>query len=152
MKVKPLRRVQLFATPWTAAYQTPPSMGFSRQEYWTGLPLPSPIVYIHYVVCQCLNKAGKKWMFMMVSFVRYDKWLLFFYIILQILYNQHGLFSSGKNTSSLNFYVLWFIRKREITTTDFMNCQHLGNLYTHLNTHEYIHIYVYIYNPQWLKK
>ena len=34
--------VQLFATPWTAAYQAPPSMGFSRQEYWSGLPLPSP--------------------------------------------------------------------------------------------------------------
>ena len=35
-------RVQLCATPWTAAYQAPPSMGFSRQEYWSGLPLPSP--------------------------------------------------------------------------------------------------------------
>ena len=34
--------VRLFATPWTAAYQAPPSMGFSRQEYWSGLPLPSP--------------------------------------------------------------------------------------------------------------
>ena len=34
-------RVQLLATPWTAAYQAPPSMGFSRQEYWSGVPLPS---------------------------------------------------------------------------------------------------------------
>ena len=34
--------VQLFATPWTVAYQTPPSMEFSRQEYWSGLPFPSP--------------------------------------------------------------------------------------------------------------
>ena len=34
-------RVQLFATPWTAAYQAPPSMGFSRQEHWSGVPLPS---------------------------------------------------------------------------------------------------------------
>ena len=42
MKVKPLRRVQLFVTPWTAAYQAPPSMGFSRQEYWSGVPFPSP--------------------------------------------------------------------------------------------------------------
>jgi len=32
------------ATPWTAAYQAPPSMGFSRQEYWSGVPLPSPIL------------------------------------------------------------------------------------------------------------
>ena len=37
-----LRCVQLFATPWTLAHQAPPSMGFSRQEYWTGLPFPSP--------------------------------------------------------------------------------------------------------------
>ena len=42
MKVKSLSRVQLLATPWTAAYQVPPSMGFSRQEYWSGMPLPSP--------------------------------------------------------------------------------------------------------------
>ena len=42
VKVKSLSRVQLLATPWTAAYQAPPSMGFSRQEYWSGVPLPSP--------------------------------------------------------------------------------------------------------------
>ena len=40
-KVKLLSHVRLFATPWTAAYQAPPSMGFSRQEYWSGVPLPS---------------------------------------------------------------------------------------------------------------
>ena len=42
VKVKPLSRVQRFATPWIAAYQAPLSMGFSRQEYWSGLPFPSP--------------------------------------------------------------------------------------------------------------
>ena len=42
VKVKSLGRVQLLATSWTAAYQTPASMGFSRQEYWSGVPLPSP--------------------------------------------------------------------------------------------------------------
>ena len=42
MKVKSLSHVQLSATPWTAAYQVPLSMGFSRQEYWSGLPFPSP--------------------------------------------------------------------------------------------------------------
>ena len=42
VKVKSLSRVRLLATPWTAAYQAPPSMGFSRQEYWRGVPLPSP--------------------------------------------------------------------------------------------------------------
>ena len=41
VKVKSLSRVRLLATPWTAAYQAPPSLGFSRQEYWSGVPLPS---------------------------------------------------------------------------------------------------------------
>ena len=41
-KVKSLSHVRLFATPWTVARQAPPSMGFSRQEYWSGLPFPSP--------------------------------------------------------------------------------------------------------------
>ena len=46
VKVKSLSRVQLFATPWTAAYQVLPSMGFSKQEDWSGVPLPSPSVSI----------------------------------------------------------------------------------------------------------
>ena len=40
--MKSLRRVRLFVTPWTVAPQAPPSMGFSRQEHWSGLPFPSP--------------------------------------------------------------------------------------------------------------
>ena len=44
VKVKSLSRVRLLATPWTAAHQAPPSMGFSRQEYWSGVPLSSPLV------------------------------------------------------------------------------------------------------------
>ena len=43
VKVKSLSHVRLFATPWSAAYQAPLSMGFSRQEYWSGVPLPSPV-------------------------------------------------------------------------------------------------------------
>ena len=43
MKVKSPSCVQLLATPWTAAYQAPPSMGFSRQEHWSGLPFSSPM-------------------------------------------------------------------------------------------------------------
>ena len=46
VKVKSLSRVWLLATPWTAAYQAPPSMGFSRQEYWSAVPLPSPPIKI----------------------------------------------------------------------------------------------------------
>ena len=42
LKVKLLSHVRLFVTPWTVAHQAPPSMGFSRQEYWSGVPFPSP--------------------------------------------------------------------------------------------------------------
>ena len=48
VKMKSLSRVQLLATPWTAAYQAPQSTGFSRQEYWSGVPLPSPIELLKY--------------------------------------------------------------------------------------------------------
>ena len=51
------------ATPWTAAYQAPPSMGFSRQEYWSGVPLPSPnnglltaIPFTQYITCGLARK------------------------------------------------------------------------------------------------
>ena len=42
VKVTSLSHVRLFATPWPVAHQAPPSLGFSRQEYWSGLPIPSP--------------------------------------------------------------------------------------------------------------
>ena len=54
VKVKSLSRVWLFATPWTVAYQAPPSMGFSRQEFWSEVPLPSP---------QMGLEPSKKWLF-----------------------------------------------------------------------------------------
>ena len=50
VKGKSLSRVRLLATPWTAAYQAPPSMGFSRQEYWSGVPLPSPPFLLYFKV------------------------------------------------------------------------------------------------------
>ena len=49
VKVKSLSRVQLSATPWTAAHQAPPSMGFSRQEYWSGVPSPSESSFQKYL-------------------------------------------------------------------------------------------------------
>ena len=51
VKVKSLSCVWLLATPWTAAYQAPLSMGFSRQEYWSGLPLPSPRNFLGWWKC-----------------------------------------------------------------------------------------------------
>ena len=46
-KVKSLSRARLLVTPWTAGYQAPPSVGFSRQEYWSGVPLPSPLSWLN---------------------------------------------------------------------------------------------------------
>ena len=62
VKVKLLSHVRLFVTTWTAAYQAPPSMGFSRQEYWSGVPLPSPLKHIPllYWLCQSLSLGGSQ--------------------------------------------------------------------------------------------
>ena len=56
--MKSLSSVQLFVTPWTVAYHAPPSMGFSRQEYWSGLPFPSPEdlpdpIWVSHIVGRC---------------------------------------------------------------------------------------------------
>ena len=63
VKVKSLSHVWLLATPWTAAHQAPPSMGFSRQEYWSGVPLPSPshLGSPYYRIKMCKTGAIK-WM------------------------------------------------------------------------------------------
>jgi len=64
VKVKSLSRVWLLATSWTAAYQAPPSMGFSRQEYWSGVPSPSPLhrlVWTKYYNITYKGRVFKKW-------------------------------------------------------------------------------------------
>ena len=53
VKVKSLSRVRLLATPWTVAHQAPPSMGFSRQEYWSGVPLPAPYLLSKSQIYKC---------------------------------------------------------------------------------------------------
>ena len=53
VKVKSLSCVQPFTTPWTAAHRTPPSMGFSRQEYWSGVPLPSSTDAYYNILNRC---------------------------------------------------------------------------------------------------
>ena len=60
--MKSLSRVQLFATPWTVAYKAPPSMEFSRQEYWSGLPFPKAVLlrrmYSHTTLAQEKRKVS----------------------------------------------------------------------------------------------
>ena len=53
-----LSHVQLFTTPWTAAHQAPLSMGFSRQEYWSGVPLPSPAISLKGILFLILTNTG----------------------------------------------------------------------------------------------
>ena len=56
-EVKSLSCVQLLATPWTVAYQAPPPMGFPRQEYWSGVPLPSPILHLEDTAINKMDKS-----------------------------------------------------------------------------------------------
>ena len=75
VKVKSLSRVWLFATPWTAAYQSPPSMGFSRQEYWSGVPLPSPSLILWVVKLHCkLNLQPQKYCYIKVKALIKQEW------------------------------------------------------------------------------
>ena len=60
VKVKSLSRVRLFGTPWTAAYQAPPSMEVSRQEYWSGVPLPSPDIMLLILKCYTVYFLGTR--------------------------------------------------------------------------------------------
>ena len=60
VKGKSLSHVRHLVTPWTTAYQTPPSMGFSKQEYWSWVPLPSPSIYMN----KCKNIYVSLWAYM----------------------------------------------------------------------------------------
>ena len=59
VKVKSLSRVRLFATPWTVAYEAPPSMKFSRQEYWSELSFPSPKGHSNYCTIALIPYVSK---------------------------------------------------------------------------------------------
>ena len=79
VKVKSLSCVRLLATPWTAAYQTPLSMGFSRQEYWSGLPMPSPLYFTKKNLNWLLSQSSS-W----IGHVLLSSWplLLFFSVLI----------------------------------------------------------------------
>ena len=91
VKVKSLSRARLFATPWTIAYQVLPTMGFSRQEYWSGLPFPSPKVCIS--TRKLLRYGGR---------YKFSKILIFIWI-LALLANAISFFPWSDKLSSLIF-------------------------------------------------
>ena len=77
VKVKSLSRVRILATPWTAAYQAPPSMGFSRQEYWSGVPLPSPLPHCRQIfiiwAAREVHKIGINKVYLKMKFHMFPK-------------------------------------------------------------------------------
>ena len=82
VKVKSLSRVRLFATPWSAAYRAPSSVGFSRQEYWSGVPLPSPP--------SPYPLANTNLFFMSVSLIMFHRYVRLYHI-LDPTYKQYGI-------------------------------------------------------------
>ena len=91
VKVKSLSPVQLFSTPWTVAYQAPQSMEFSRQEYWSGLPFPSPYIGVFMV-------SGLK--FKPLIHLEFFFFFFFFYklggnVLISFFYMQLSTFSSS---------------------------------------------------------
>ena len=75
VKVKLLSRVRLLVTPWTAAYQAPLSMGFFRQEYWSGLPLPSPFLMLAKFYFQIKEPHVAGWIKIIYWEIIHVRWL-----------------------------------------------------------------------------
>ena len=104
VKVKSLSRVQLLATPWTPAYQAPPSMGFSRQGYWSGVPLPSPACFAGAsFTCWAIKEAqkeniGLKWYIRPMDLI--DIYRLFYPKTAEFTF-----FSSAHETLSKIYYI-----------------------------------------------
>ena len=117
VKVKSLSRVQLLATPWTAACQAPPPMGFSRQEYWNGVPLPSTLTLYSLVKIillsvsmnlTFLNTFINKTIFVLWSVLSFKRIRLsrFLYIIACV---RSIHFILRQNTIVLNMYIIFLI-------------------------------------------
>ena len=88
VKVKSLSRVRHFVTPWTTAHQAPLSMGFSRQEYWSGWPLPSPkgrLAFVN-ILMSVENNYSKSWLKTVLTYI------LWFYI--------YDMSRTGKSTET----------------------------------------------------
>ena len=90
VKVKLLSRVRLFATPLTAAYQAPPSMGFSRQEYWSRVPLPSP--FLTYILSQIIKEREAFW-----SHMRCQIYIVLPFTSLEVIWIQGSWLTGAHN-------------------------------------------------------
>ena len=104
-KVKSLSCVRLFATPWTTAYQPLPSTGVSRQEYWSGLPLPSPmILWGEPFTCGiwlCLWVGSVNWVDILLFF------FFFFFYLYFVLYNCFTMLCFCCTTKSIGIKYIY---------------------------------------------
>ena len=109
VKMKWLSRVRLLVTPWTAAYQAPPSTGFSRQEYWSGLPLPSPINVNTWIFIL--------WLRLCQPWKLFFSWLLCHFDIFPSLWIVlNTFFLSGTKASS---WIIFYISLLSLTISNF---------------------------------
>ena len=102
VKVKSLSRVRLLATPWTAAHQAPPPMGFSRQEHWSGVPLPSPIG------CAALPKEADVYHLPSSTYHLASHQHIHYYIFIICIYDPLG---QGKLLSSFYRWGQWSLER-----------------------------------------
>ena len=93
VKVKLLSCVWPSATPWTAAFQAAPSMGFSRQEYWRGVPLPSPIV----------DAKTDQWVQVLATWFLYCSFPFIFYLMILSPIDKHSLSHFIRSCKMLTF-------------------------------------------------
>ena len=112
VKVKSLSRVWLFVIPWTAAYQAPPSMGFSRQEYWSGVPSPSPISCASHRLIVSLTQEFTK-----------QGCLMSYCSTIPKPQSKIGQNSKlWKIVNNLQNWEIWYLEKRRISLTPRVSC------------------------------
>ena len=94
MKVKSLSRVRFLATPWTAAYQAPPSMGFSRQDYWSGVPSPS-LIYSRldiFVIITIFLDMDKQKMSTLLITIGFEPFFIFLFLLVNYISVTDSIF------------------------------------------------------------
>ena len=123
VKVKLLSRVWLLATPWTVAHQAPPSMGFSRQEYWSGVPLPSPKNF-HKVL---LIKACLKRLVCLLHRIPQLHLMHFRMILTSYQHPLRNLWVFLGNLASIMFYLVGLGNRT--THRTYFTCRHLWKIH-----------------------
>ena len=94
VKVKSLSRVRFLATPWTAAYQAPPSMGFSRQDYWSGVPSPS-LIYSRldiFVIITIFLDMDKQKMSTLLITIGFEPFFIFLFLLVNYISVTDSIF------------------------------------------------------------